>query len=59
MSHVRHACNRDRKKKGGKEDVTVRTFADIDDERIWAWGHVDPFSRHILYLQARVIRRLQ
>lgn len=23
---------------------SVRTFADINDERIRAWGHVDPFS---------------
>lgn len=43
---------------GGRKTRT-RTFADINDERVWARGHVDPFSRHILHLQAGVIRRLQ
>jgi hypothetical protein len=37
----------------------VRTFTDINDERVWAWGHVDPFPRRTLDLQAGMIRRLQ
>ena len=37
----------------------VRTFADINDERIRARGHVDPFPGQILHLQAGVIRRLK
>ena len=37
----------------------VRTFADINDERVWTRRHVDPFPCQVLDLQAGVIRRLQ
>src|SRR5712671_381214 len=37
----------------------VRTFADINDERVWTRRHVDQFPCQVLDLQAGVIRRLQ
>ena len=61
MSFVRH--REKKQERGGKErkggrKTRERTFADINDERVWARGHVDPLPRHILHLQAGVIRRL-
>ena len=63
MTH-KHVQEKTRPKEGGGErevraDGAVRTFTDINDERIWAWRHVDPFPRWILDLQAGMIRRLQ
>lgn len=37
----------------------VHTFSEINDERIWARGHVDPFPRQVLHLQAGMIRCLE
>ena len=36
-----------------------RTFADINDECVRPWQHVDPLASQILDLQAGMIRRLQ
>ena len=36
-----------------------RTFADINDEGVRTWRHVDPLPSQILDLQAGMIRRLQ
>ncbi len=42
-----------------QHDNGGRTFAEINDERVRTWGHVDPLARQILDLQAGMIRRLQ
>lgn len=53
--HTRNTYGMEKHTSQGKE---VRTFADINDERVWARGHVDPFPGKILDLQSGVIRRL-